>query len=105
MPACVDQVYASYGAWTSLGHLALYAADADPAWLSLATDNASALSERLRESDGGYAYRAYRCVNKAAKGCEAGPPTIVVDHTRDTSAQAWVQHLQTALTYASKQDT
>jgi hypothetical protein len=27
----------------------------------------------------------------------ADPPTIVVDHTRDTSAQAWVQHLQAAL--------
>jgi hypothetical protein len=26
----------------------------------------------------------------------------VVDHTRDTSAQAWVQHLQTALAAAKR---
>jgi len=104
LEAGVDQVYASYAAWTSLGHLALYAAEGDPEWLSLATNNASALSEALQEPDGGYAYRDYRCVDKIAKGCETGPPTIVVDHTRDTSAQSWVQHLETALTYASEQN-
>jgi glycosyl hydrolase family 76 len=100
----VDQVYASYAAWTSLGHLALYQADSDATWLALAQQNTAALSAHLQESDGGYAYRDYRCVDKIAKGCEAGPPTTVVDHTRDTSAQAWVQHLETALTYASEQD-
>jgi hypothetical protein len=92
-----DQVYASYGAWTSMGHLALYAEDADPAWFELARSNLSALDTRLRESDGGYAYRTYRCVDRIAKGCETGAVRLVVDHTRDTSAQAWVQHLQTAL--------
>ncbi len=101
LEAGIDQVYTSYAAWTSVGHLALYAADADSAWLELAQQNASALSQHLRESDGGYAYRDYRCVDKVAKGCEAGPPTIVTDHTRDTSAQAWVQHLETALTLSS----
>lgn len=101
LEAGVEQVYASYAAWTSLGHLALYAADGDPAWLEMAQQNASALSEHLGEADGGYAYRAYRCVDRVAKGCESGPPTIVVDHTRDTSAQAWVQHLLTALTLSS----
>jgi hypothetical protein len=97
LEAGLDQVYASYGAWTSLGHLALYAADADPAWLDLVRSNASALDTRLHEPDGGFAYRAYRCVDRAAKGCESGQVSIVVDHTRDTSAQAWVQHLVTAL--------
>jgi Glycosyl hydrolase family 76 len=100
LEAGIDQVYASYGAWTSLGHLALYAIDGDPAWLALATANAAALTDHLREADGGYAYRDYRCADKRAKGCVAGPPTIVVDHTRDTSAQAWVQHLDTALAHA-----
>ena len=100
LEAGIDQVYASYGAWTSLGHLALYAQDADPAWLDLARSNARALEARLRETDDGFALRSYRCVDRVAKGCESGQVTIVVDHTRDTSAQAWVQHLQTALAYA-----
>ncbi len=93
----VEQVYASYAAWTSLGHLALYAADGDPAWLDMARQNADALSSRLREPDAGYAYRAYQCTNPAAMGCSAGTSTVMVDHTRDTSAQAWAQHLQAAL--------
>jgi hypothetical protein len=97
LEAGVDQVYTSYAAWTSLGYLALYAEDGDASWLGMARQNADALSSRLREADGGYAYRAYQCVNTTAVGCAAGPPTIVVDHTRDTSAQAWAQHLQAAL--------
>ncbi|HEY2596097.1 MAG TPA: hypothetical protein VGK33_19570, partial [Chloroflexota bacterium] len=97
LEAGVEQVYASYAAWTSLGYLALYAADGNSAWLGMAQENADALSSRLREPDAGYAYRAYQCVNAMAMGCSAGSPMIVVDHTRDTSAQAWVQHLQAAL--------
>ncbi|MBV9580495.1 MAG: hypothetical protein JO057_18080 [Chloroflexi bacterium] len=97
LEAGVDQVYASYAAWTSLGHLALYALDGDSEWLSMAQQNADALSSRLREPDAGYAYRAYVCVDTKPTGCAAGPPTVAVDHTRDTSAQAWVQHLQAAL--------
>jgi hypothetical protein len=98
LEAGVDQVYTSYAAWTSLGHLALYAQDGDPGWLAMARQNADALSSRLRESDAGYAYRAYPCADRSATGCTAVPPTtIVVDHIRDTSAQAWAQHLQTAL--------
>lgn len=97
LEAGVDQVYTSYAAWTSIGHLALYQQDADPAWLDLARTNASALQSRLREGDGGYAFRAYRCVDRSARGCESGQQTMVVDHTRDTSAQAWIQHLQTVL--------
>jgi hypothetical protein len=96
LEAGIDQVFTSYAAWTSLGHLALYGLDGDAAWLDLALQNADGLS-RLREGDGGYAYRDYRCVDRVARGCEAGPPTVVIDRTRDTSAQAWVQHLQTAL--------
>jgi hypothetical protein len=97
LEAGVEQVYTSYAAWTSLGHLALYAADRNPDWLAMAQQNADALSSRLREPDGGYAYRAYQCTDPSAMGCSATPSTIAVDHTRDTSAQAWAQHLQTAL--------
>jgi hypothetical protein len=96
LEAGVEQVYTSYGAWTSLGHLALYAQTGASSWLDLARQNAGALADHLRESDGGYAFRTYRCVNRTATGCEAGPPTIVVDRTRDASAQAWVEHLETA---------
>ena len=100
LEAGVDQVFASYAAWTSLGHLALYAQDRDPAWIELVRSNAQALEGDLREADNGYAYRSYRCVDRVAKGCESGQVQHVVDHTRDTAAQAWVQHLQTALAQA-----
>ena len=97
LEAGVDQVYTSYGAWTSLGHLALYREDGDSTWLEWAHDNLSELDARMQEADGGFAYRMYRCVDRLAKGCESGQASAVVDHTRDTSAQSWVQHLQTAL--------
>ena len=95
LEAGVDQVFTSYAAWTSLGHLALYEQD-DPAWIELARSNARALEGDLREADSGYAYRSYRCVDRVAMGCQSGQVQHVVDHTRDTAAQAWVQHLQTA---------
>lgn len=98
----IQQVYASYAAWTSLGFVSLYAVDADPAWLNLAQQNADALAARLREADGGYAYRVYQCVDRVAPGCQAGPPSMVVDHVRDTAAQAWVQQLQQALAQAAR---
>ena len=97
LEAGIDQVYASYGAWTSLGFLALSEVNSDAEWLDLARANVAALDARLHESDGGYAYRAYRCVDRVAKGCETGTAPTVVDHTRDTAAQAWAQHLHTAL--------
>lgn len=103
LEAGVQQVYTSYAAWTSLGFLSLYAEDGDATWLRLAQQNADALAGRLREGDGGYAYRGYQCVDKVATGCEAGPPTVVVDHLRDTSAQAWMQHLQTAFAEVDQQ--
>ena len=100
LEAGIDQVYTSYGAWTSLGHLALFAQDSDQAWLDLVRSNTTALEARLRDADNGFALRSYRCVDRVAKGCESGQASVVVDHTRDTAAQAWVQHLQTALAYA-----
>jgi uncharacterized protein YyaL (SSP411 family) len=97
LQAGVEQVFASYGAWTSLGHLALYDLDGDPQWLALAQQNAEALVAALREGDGGYAYRHYRCADQSAPGCR--DVAWAVDHTRDTSAQAWMQHLHTALAH------
>ena len=97
LEAGVDQVYASYAAWTSFGALALFDVDRDPAWLELARANVRALEAKLREADNGFAQRLYRCVDRVAKGCETAQVPQVVDHTRDTAAQAWVQHLQSAL--------
>jgi hypothetical protein len=93
----IQQMYTSYGAWTSLGDLALYDADADPSWLDLVTANVQALHAKLGEGDGGFAYRAYQCVDRVAKGCESGTVSQVVDRLRDTSAQAWAQHLEESL--------
>ena len=100
LEAGIDQVYTSYAAWTSLGNLALFAQDNDQVWLDLVRSNTTALEARLRDADNGFALRSYRCVDRVAKGCESGQASVVVDHTRDTAAQAWVQHLQTALAYA-----
>jgi hypothetical protein len=97
LEAGVDQVFTSYGAWTSFGFFALFDVDQDPTWLELASQNVQAFEARLREADHGFAYRTYRCVDRIAKGCESGQVQQVVDHTRDTAAQAWVQHLQSAL--------
>jgi hypothetical protein len=97
LEAGVGQVFTSYAAWTSLGHLALYDVDSDPSWLELAGANVRALETKLREADGGFAYRSYQCVDRVAQGCESGTVQQVVDRTRDTAAQAWVQHLRVAL--------
>ncbi len=96
----VDRIYASYGAWASFGHLALYDLDDDPAWLELARSNADALDAMFRREDGGYGYRHFRCVTpveRSRPGCESGEPIWVLDQTRDGAAQAWMQHLQAAL--------
>jgi Glycosyl hydrolase family 76 len=93
----IEQVYTAFAAWTSLGHLALYDLDGEARWLELARANADALATTLGEPDGGYAYRHYRCVDRRAFGCESGEARRVVDRRRDTAAQAWMQHLQTAI--------
>ena len=56
-----------------------------------------ALERRLGEPDRGFAFRAYRCIDRVARGCEGGSADPVVDRVRDTAAQAWTQHLQAAL--------
>jgi uncharacterized protein YyaL (SSP411 family) len=96
----VDRLYASYGAWASFGHLALYDLDGDPRWLELARLNADALDAMFRREDGSYGYRHFRCltpVERSRPGCEQGESSWVLDQTRDGSAQAWMQHLQAAL--------
>jgi hypothetical protein len=96
----VDRIYASYGAWASFGHLALYDLDRDPAWLDLAQLNAEALDAMFRRADGGYGFRHFRCVTpveRSRPGCEGGEAVWVVDQTRDGAAQAWMQHLQAAI--------
>ena len=97
LEAGIDQVYTSYAAWTSLGHLALYDLDGQAGWLNMARSNADGLLAAVREQDGGYAFRHYRCVDRIAPGCGSGRVQWVVDRTRDTAAQAWMQHLQTAI--------
>lgn len=98
----VEQVFTSYASWASLGHLALHDLDRDPGWLDMARAHADALRVTLGESDGSYAYRHYQCVDTHAPGCEAGGFPWVVDRTSDTSAQAWMQQLQTGLARRSR---
>jgi hypothetical protein len=96
----VSRIYASYGAWASFGHLALYDLDGESAWLEMAESNADALDAMFRRADGGYGYRHYRCVTlveRSRPGCESGEAAWVVDQTRDGAAQAWMQHLQAAI--------
>lgn len=101
LEAGVEQVFTSYAAWASMGHLALYATDGDEKWLTMARANANAMAATVAESDGSYAYRHYPCQDPRAPGCNGGRVRWVVDHTRDTAAQAWAQHLQTALAWSA----
>jgi len=97
LQAGVEQVFTSYGAWTSFGHLALYDAEGDRRWLDLARANADALGGRLRAPDGGYGLKALVCIRQFAPGCEGGQGSMVVDLTIDGAANAWAQHLNIAL--------
>ena len=93
----VEQVYVSYAAWTSLGHLALFAHDGDRRWLQMAQANAKSIAGSAIEPDGSWALRYYSCVDRRAPGCNDARARWASDRTRDTAAQAWAQHLQTAL--------
>jgi uncharacterized protein YyaL (SSP411 family) len=97
LEAGVDQVYASYGAWTSLGHLALYDTDRNRMWLTMAEANARALTSALRDAQGSYALQHYHCVGRLDLGCESNEYAWVNDWTLDTAAQAWTQHLNVAI--------
>ena len=74
LEAGIEQVYTSYAAWTSLGHLALHEVDGDPRWLEWARQNADALEAAVRVVDSArpdrhyHAYRHYRCVDQYAPG-------------------------------------
>ena len=95
--ADLDQIYTSYGAWSSLGHLALYDATGDERWLDWPRANLVALDGWLREPDGGYGVQTFRCAGHLAQYCQAGQTGWIVDHIRDGAAQAWAQHLQAQL--------
>lgn len=96
--AGVDHVFASYGAWTSLGHLALYDLDGNRMWLTMAEANARALTSTLRDAHSSYALRHYGCRGRAdLLGCESGEHSWTIDWTLDTAAQAWNQHLNAAI--------
>lgn len=96
LEAGVDQVFASYAAWTSLGHVALFDQTGEASWLGLVERAVGALKDSLGEPDGGFAHRAYRCVDRIAPGCASPDTERVVDHTRDTASQAWAQHVLAA---------
>ena len=104
LQAGVEQVYTSYASWASLGHLALHDLDGDDRWLDMARANAAALTTALRQPDGGYALRHYRCVDRIAPGCASGAVPAVRDQTRDTAAHAWMQQLQTGIAQRAADD-
>jgi len=104
LEAGVPQVFTSYAAWTSLGHLALFELDADSSWLEQARMNADALQSRMRSPDRSYAVRSYVCRDRAARGCANPQTPAATDTTVDTAAQAWAQHLETSLAHAERQD-
>lgn len=81
----VEQVFASYAAWTCLGHLALFHHTADPAWHARAISGAIALVAALAQPNGSIACRHAG----AASAC-------TVDPAIDGAAHAWTQHLLAA---------
>ncbi|MFN8526967.1 MAG: glycoside hydrolase family 76 protein [Chloroflexota bacterium] len=94
LEAGVPQVFTSYGAWASLGHLALYELTGEPHWHAFAQGNVAAMDRHLGQPDGSYA-----CSAAARSGS-----TVTVDRTRDTAAQAWAQHLLARLAALSLVD-
>jgi hypothetical protein len=98
LQAGLEQVFTSYSAWTSFGHLALYDVDGDERWLDLARANADALARHMRKPDGSYRLKAMVCARRVAPDCEGGQGSIVIDQTVDGAANAWAQHLNIALT-------
>lgn len=105
LEAGIDQVYTSYSAWTGLGHLALYRFDGDARWREMASANIAATQAVMGETDGGFAMRAFRCVDRIAPGCASGTVASVVDRTRDGAAQAWVQQLLAQMVLTAPFDT
>jgi uncharacterized protein YyaL (SSP411 family) len=103
LEAGVPQVFTSYGAWTSLGHLALYELEREPIWLELARQNAETITSRLQAPDGSLAMRSYACRDRTARGCTDPSVASAVDRTVDTAAQAWTQQLLTLLEVADAQ--
>lgn len=91
------QIYTSYGAWSSLGHLALYDATGEMRWLEWARDNLEALSGEIRSPDGGFGTQYLKCVGAFVQYCPPGETGWIVDRIRDGAAQAWVQQLQVGL--------
>jgi len=91
------QVYTSYGAWTSVGHLELFDATAEQRWLDMAVANLDVLTRQLGEPDGGFGTQVFRCVGELAQYCRPDQPEWVVDRIRDGAAHAWVQRLQVEL--------
>jgi hypothetical protein len=41
--------------------------------------------------------RSYVCVDRTAAGCADPQAHVVIDPTIDTAADAWAQHLETAI--------
>lgn len=97
LEAGIQQVYTGFSAWASMGQLALFDLDGDPAWLDRTDVQARALAAHVGAPDGGYGMRTYVCVDRIAKGCETGATHLVVDTTLDGAAEAWAQHLEVAL--------
>jgi uncharacterized protein YyaL (SSP411 family) len=104
LEAGVPQVYTSYGAWTSLGHLALHELDGDPTWLELARSNADGAALQ-RSPDGTLPLRSYVCRDRTVRGCENPQTTFAIDPTIDTAAQAWAQLLETRLAHAVRENS
>ena len=73
------------------------ASDNDPIAVEVARANADALARTMRKPDGGYRLKAMVCIRRFAPDCTGGQGSIVIDQTVDGAANAWAQHLNTAL--------
>jgi hypothetical protein len=93
-----EQVYTSYGVWTSLGHVALYDAAAHgPRWLGYARNNLIEGGERRHAHPTAASARwSSNAVGVLPQYCPPGQTGWNIDHIRD-DAEAWVQQLQVAL--------
>ena len=59
--------------------------------------DANGLGTTARGADGSYALRSYMCADRLAPGCADPAVQRVIDPAVDGAANAWAQHLETAL--------
>jgi Glycosyl hydrolase family 76 len=94
-------IYPVFAAWLTPPLLQLYAADADPRWLEMASRNVEALAASMRDADGGYFDYAWDCTRWTTRRERCPESGWVIGGARSSGAQASVQRALASLALAA----